>query len=1052
MTIWQILGIDQTKDEKQITQAYREKLSETNPEDKPEEFKLLRSAYEEALSYARMTDEISHADDEINEWLKDLQDLYDDFAKRKDVDRWEELLSREVCQSISGHMRIENELLVFLMDQYFIGHNVWLCMDRHFSFLDRREELYEKYPREFIDRVVINGILYPDILPMMLFDPGTDGDECHKYLDAYLAIRMEESGKDVVEQLCALKESHPYGDALVCCWKIRFEDPSYIDELKKIVEAYPEDLNLAMMLAREYFNAGDLEKAQDICQQQLVRYRDDLSLKDLCAEVLGAAGKYSEAVKQINEMMRLAKGDNRLLNSLDERRKKINESLILQQEAQLKERPDDQQLKIDLCWSYIENGKDEEGIALFETIDSEKADQFNYYNLMSSMAYSSKDYEKGIGALKKLIEVIDSLDDDSEENITRKKRKGEMYGRIAYFAHLTGDDEATDRAYEKALEFSANKADVLTSMTQMSLMKDDYEKAKENALRLNKENPGSAYSMALLAYAHFYLHEDQEAFDVISRAIDADGRDLSFYILKIRILIRNNAFDAAQEIIDYLDSCGLSEDVSVLYVKGLMAERKENDKEKAKGFYRRSVEQIEGIEGGYEFTDDLYYRLLCLEGEILNGNEAADRETMMKLAEKGLAARPSNKDLLEYKAWLLMKGKQYDDSLKIYLDLAKDENHSGYIDSQIGYISFQDLEHKAKESRDAYLKALEKGHNDGAHYYIGMCEMYMGHPDEAEEHFLALQKEEPDGIDSYLRLTYVYEMKNELDKALENADKLIDLIKDRKDDQSRYYLRKVQILRRMKEPEKAVEVVKYIMDRYDYHGKKMIFDIYMQFGMMKEATKQLHTWKWNGDYYDGSVSMNILQGNYRKARQILDSHGGQIERVRCLVLYHLLEMEAEDFIKEEKYLDRWLNPEGEKKDVDLSQVTGHLSYCAFHQKDEEKQHRYAQMSLKKLDEQLEEYSLYKTLYLTRKVRVLALLGRRKEAEELAEKIRKLPLCSHCPYHSCKDLDAFEMEMAEIFGDEEKALALAEEGNRKWPDEEDFAVTISRLKKKGIKKC
>ena len=41
----------------------------------------------------------------------------------------------------------------------------------------------------------------------------------------------------------------------------------------------------------------------------------------------------------------------------------------------------------------------------------------------------------------------------------------------------------------------------------------------------------------------------------------------------------------------------------------------------------------------------------------------------------------------------------------------------------------------------------------------------MGHPDEAKRHFLALQEKEPDGIDSYLRLTYVHEMKNELDEA-----------------------------------------------------------------------------------------------------------------------------------------------------------------------------------------------------------------------------------------------------------------------------------------------
>ena len=45
---FQVLGIEATKEEREIKNAYRSRLAVTNPEDDPEGFKRLRKAYEEA--------------------------------------------------------------------------------------------------------------------------------------------------------------------------------------------------------------------------------------------------------------------------------------------------------------------------------------------------------------------------------------------------------------------------------------------------------------------------------------------------------------------------------------------------------------------------------------------------------------------------------------------------------------------------------------------------------------------------------------------------------------------------------------------------------------------------------------------------------------------------------------------------------------------------------------------------------------------------------------------------------------------------------------------
>ncbi len=53
--IWLVLGIEATKEEDEIKQAYRSRLVSTNPEEDPEGFKRLRKAYEMALELAAET-------------------------------------------------------------------------------------------------------------------------------------------------------------------------------------------------------------------------------------------------------------------------------------------------------------------------------------------------------------------------------------------------------------------------------------------------------------------------------------------------------------------------------------------------------------------------------------------------------------------------------------------------------------------------------------------------------------------------------------------------------------------------------------------------------------------------------------------------------------------------------------------------------------------------------------------------------------------------------------------------------------------------------------
>ena len=111
---WKILGIEPTKDKKVITQAYREKLMQTNPEEKPEEFKELRNAYEEALKYAE-NQGLKTEKTPVDLWRDKLEELYNDFPSRNDLSCWQRLFNEDVCLAIDTRMDVEDAMMNFFM-------------------------------------------------------------------------------------------------------------------------------------------------------------------------------------------------------------------------------------------------------------------------------------------------------------------------------------------------------------------------------------------------------------------------------------------------------------------------------------------------------------------------------------------------------------------------------------------------------------------------------------------------------------------------------------------------------------------------------------------------------------------------------------------------------------------------------------------------------------------------------------------------------------------------------------------------------------------------
>ncbi len=159
--IFEILGIEETKEEEEIRAAYRRKLVSVNPEDNPEGFKQLREAYEKALSLAGQKEEEGQGNAEKKEpdgpaglFLKEVEEVYRSLSSRLDLEAWERVLKNELLDDLELGEEIKWALFRYLSEYYRIPVPVWKLLDGVFGIVENAGEFKEYLPENFVDFMV----------------------------------------------------------------------------------------------------------------------------------------------------------------------------------------------------------------------------------------------------------------------------------------------------------------------------------------------------------------------------------------------------------------------------------------------------------------------------------------------------------------------------------------------------------------------------------------------------------------------------------------------------------------------------------------------------------------------------------------------------------------------------------------------------------------------------------------------------------------------------------------------------------------------------------
>lgn len=1050
---WMLLGIEPTKDKKAITAAYRTQLTHTNPEDKPEEFKALRAAYEEALKLADQIEAVPVRDESpVGLWMEQVRALYDDFARRIQPRNWEELLADDICTALDTRPLAEEALLNFLTQDFYIPQSVWKVLDSVFYWEERKEELYESYSRDFVDYAVINGIRFPGNLPYDLFEPGTNGEDCDEYRRLYYQANQSAAPESapLLEQMAMLSERHPYGELLAYRLMIvNGQREQGLEGCRKLAESYPQDAKLQLEWAAECMNMAVWSEGEAYTRRALVLRPDSVQAKQMLASCLANQGQYEDAKKLIFQLMDAAGGDQKRIYELRRSIQAWNEELIQKLETQIQDTPDQMALQVKLAWCYLQNDKNTEALRLCQSIDPDYEDQYDYHNLYAKVTYYLGDYAAALPHLQETEKILQTMKPDgTEQTASRLSTLPENLQMQGSCLINMGCSEEAVQKYEQALELAPENPEVLTHMGRLLCSVGDLNRAAEIFEKLTNILPEAYHGFYLLSQTLFDLGRDRDAFEAVNRALSLEGGDLGVYLLKMRILLRNGAWEGVRSILDFLREHGITDEINTVWCEAQLLEQGENNKEQALELYRTLAVRVENGEP-LEDASKLYFRLLCLEAENLDAGKSEDRAKMLELAEKGLSHNANDFPCLDYKAWLLKRDGKRAEALDIYHRLEAVPRRSMNVEEELAGLYYKDLDHDADKALHYYKMLLEQNEQPAYLFYAGTCCKYLGQYEEAERYFKRLQEVNPDGVDGYNGMSYLYDTMKRYGEALEQIDKVIERIQTWEGDQSNYYYHKARILRRLNRPLEAMAVMDEMDEKYgseDLFQEK--FDICCQFGLWEEAAQLLKDWHNSGKKKKrltaARIDLELFQGKIEEARSALETASGKLNAADVERLTLLMgELDGDEAVQ----MPIWEKKAAGRQDkthelMNMAQVqwwNGHY----------DKSREYARQALAQLEELIPCKKKFEALYRSRRCLVLAILGRFDEAAAELKEIRKLPLCETCSYCSCKDADIYEANIEEIRGDWARAFELHCAGAERWPDDMDFVSGMRRMKRKGI---
>lgn len=858
MNIWKILGIEKTKDKDAIRDAYRSKVVSVNPEENQKGFMELRQAYEEALKWSdsdngEQVNENTWPDTPIGNWMARADKLYQDIQLRGDVDKWNTLLEEDICFSLETKTEVRDELLRYFMDHRFLPQRIWILLDRKFLLREYKDELYEKYPENYVNHGVIGNIENEELFSIDYLESrgGTDYDG---YLDMcyqvnYLISRSEtEEAEKVFDELEDFGIYHPYEDMCRTRYYLIMEEYEQAEELcEKLMESMPDDSEVLRVKADICYKLEKYEQAKGYFERVLEIYPNYFSVIVALGHTCFNLKEYEEAKDYYKKAYDIHKS-----YYLEEDMLRCYAELEKIYEKKWEETPDDIKNAVELARAYYQRSDFDKALNVLQQIEPDAENHLEYVHLTGCIYMYKCEYEKALPYIKKWAEGTEQLEDDGTEQ-TKKAldRLPVSYQCMAQVLNGLKKYEEADAYLDKALATGKNVLDTYEDRARIYFNQKRYQDTIAVCETILQYDVNSPLGNGLKAEALFEMYYYGDSLEQWNNCIRIEPNNLHYYLKKMECLYRLEEREEILEVLAFLEENEADADRIAMWKA--IVEGEWGDKDKAISSMNNLIEMMEANQ---DKTDKEFLGNLYFEMARIYWNREKDIKKSEQYVDKTLELLPDFVPALNWKGFICWRNKKLDDAITYYSKVLKEKPNHCSANGSLGEL-YEDKK-EFEKAIEYYTRQLECDPDAFIYLSRGWCYGKLSRFEKARKDYkksIDMDSENP-AVYRCLALTYLYDEQEE--KAVELLKKSIE--KDKETEMIWSYRNLSSAYRRLGESEKAAEVLKNCFEKFHEERDLLrLANVYMEMERYEEAINKLNQFGGYKDEYRQETVNRVVE-------------------------------------------------------------------------------------------------------------------------------------------------------------------------------------------------